>query len=161
MTMNKEIERKYLIKELPFEEMQKAKPRRIIQGYLFLEDNRELRIRKFGQQFFLTQKIGSGLVRDETEEEISEHIFNMMWPFTKGKRLEKLRFTLTLNGHVCEIDVYSGKLANLMVLEVEFSSEEAANNFVAPKFCLKEITEDKRFKNATLAQRGKPGLSDT
>lgn len=154
--MSKEIERKFLIQELPFEEMQTAKPHRIIQGYLFLEDKKELRVRKLGQQFYLTQKIGNGLVREENEEEISENCFNMMWPFTEGKRLEKLRFSLLLNEHMCEIDVYSGDLSDLMVLEVEFASEIKARSFEAPEFCVKEITEDKRYKNANLALWGKP-----
>lgn len=151
-----EIERKFLISELPFEELQGAKPTNLMQGYLVLGENSELRIRKASTRHFLTSKSGSGLVREENEEEISKQAFDIMWPFTENRRVEKLRFTFAYQGYQCEIDIYSGSLADLMVLEVEFSSEEDARAFTPPTFCSREITSDQRFKNATLAKLGVP-----
>lgn len=157
--MSVEIERKFLINEVPFEELQSAHSLNIMQGYVVLGEDSELRIRKKGNHYSITRKRGSGLVREESEEVINKDVFNIMWPFTEGRRVEKLRFTFNYKDHQCEIDIYSGELADLMVMEVEFDSEEDANAFVPPAFCTKEITEDKRFKNAILAKLGKPDIS--
>ncbi|WP_075187605.1 CYTH domain-containing protein [Teredinibacter haidensis] len=154
--MGLEIERKFLIEELPLEKLCAEKSQNLIQGYLFLEENQEIRLRKKGEQYFLTQKTGNGLVREENEEEISIQVFSMLWPYTEGKRVEKQRFHFEYMTHECEIDVYSGDLADLMVMEVEFENEEAAANFSPPPFCMRDITSDKRFKNACLAKLGKP-----
>jgi len=154
--MAKEIERKFLLNDLPFEELQAAKPHRILQGYLFLEEERELRVRRFGNRFYITQKSGSGLVREENEQEIEESLFDIVWPFTEGKRLEKLRFSLTQEGYHCVVDVYNGNLTDLMVMEVEFETEAQARSYTPPTYVVREITEDKRFKNASLALFGKP-----
>ena len=154
--MTDEIERKFLIQDIPFEELQLAKPSSLMQGYLQLGEGKELRIRQSANHYYITAKYGSGLVRKEIEEEISQAVFNLLWPFTEGKRVEKLRFTFSYHNHHCDIDIYSGELTDLMVMEVEFPTENQAASFTPPAFCVKEITDDSRFKNASLAVYGKP-----
>jgi adenylate cyclase len=151
-----EIERKFLLKELPVAELQNANHEEIQQGYLILEADRELRIRRKEKLFFLTEKKGTGLCRDEYEILINEKIFDVLWPMTRKLRLEKTRATFTLNGQQLELDVYQGALKPLMILEVEFETKDQANAWSSPWFAGAEVTEDKRYKNSQLAKEGNP-----
>lgn len=152
-----EIERKFLLKELPVNEMKNALVEEIQQGYLVREPEREVRVRRKGELFYLTEKKGSGLSREEHEILINETIFNALWPLTHGMQLVKSRSTFTLDGKQLELDVYHDTLQPLMVLEIEFDSEEEALAWSPPWFAGPEVTGDKRYKNAQLATVGKPG----
>lgn len=152
-----EIERKFLVTELPTEELQYARTEDIQQGYLLREETRELRVRRKGDQCFLTEKKGAGLSREEHEIGITEAMFLALWPLTGGCQLEKARTTFDLQGQTLELDIYRGSLEPLMVLEAEFSTEEDAMKWSAPWFAGAEVTGDKRYKNAQLAVDGIPG----
>ena len=154
--MAEEIERKFLVNNFPVDLVQHSESQRVNQGYLFHEKHAELRVRQKGNRFFLTKKSGSGLVRDEEELEISEEVFNLLWPFTHGKRINKVRYSIDIEGKTVEIDDFSGDLEPLTILEVEFNSEQLAHAYTPPKFVEREITEDSRYKNANLALNGKP-----
>ena len=79
-----EIERKFLVPEPPTD--LKRHPRsRIRQGYLVIsEDGSEARVRKEGDQHFLTFKSGSGGSRAELEIPIDPEDFARLWPLTRG-----------------------------------------------------------------------------
>jgi adenylate cyclase len=155
-TVKLEIERKFLVNELPFSTLAKAIKVEIQQGYLTLESNRELRIRRMAEKFYLTEKKGSGLCREESEIFINEEVFYFLWPMTDGMQLEKSRFTFILDGYRMELDVYKGSLKPLMILEVEFESKAESAAFTPPNFAVSDVTEDKRYKNACLAKVGRP-----
>ncbi len=149
----KEIERKFLVKGpvpdgLPFE--------RIRQGYVTVAtDSVEVRLRQQGDAWFLTVKSGEGLVRDEHEIAIGGAEFETLWPLTAGRRVEKVRHCGKLAGGAeFELDVFEGHLAPLMLVEVEFSSEEAASIFIPPDWFGEEVTGDKRYRNRALAIAG-------
>ena len=146
----KEIERKFLV-DGPVPDGLPAKP--ILQGYLTLAtDSVEIRLRQKGDDYSLTIKSDGGLTREEREVAIEAAQFQSLWPATEGRRVEKTRHLGTLpGGQVFEFDVFSGHLAPLMLVEVEFPSEEAARAFVPPTWFGKEVTEDKRYKNKALA----------
>lgn len=149
-----EIERKFLLDQAPEGITATVTPTQISQGYLVCEQDSELRIRKRDNRYTLTQKSGNGLVREENETDITAEAFAIMWPFTDSRQLTKKRYTFDYQGQECELDVYEGRLSGLVVLEAEFDSEEAARNFIPPDYCTRDITEDKAFKNATLARLG-------
>ena len=154
--MASEIERKFLLQTIPEDIIQQSQAVAIKQGYLVVGQHCELRVRSKGEQYFFTSKRGQGMVREEKEQEIDQVIFDLVWPFTEGRRLEKTRHLYTRNNLVYEFDLYTGDLADLRVLEVEFTSVEAAEGFEMPDFCIKEITNDSRYKNANLALKGRP-----
>lgn len=151
-----EIERKFLVEELPVSELQHAVVEQIQQGYLIRESEREVRIRRKGEHCYLTEKKGSGLIREEHEIHITDAMFKALWPLTEGMQLEKTRTTFMHKDQALELDVYQGALQPLMVLETEFSSEEQALAWSPPWFAGAEVTGDKRYKNAQLAKAGKP-----
>ncbi len=156
MKQQLEIERKFVVSHLPEELLEKAVREEIKQGYLILQGQRELRIRQRNNQYWMTLKEGSGLERFEQECQISDGQFKMLWPLTEGKQIEKTRCLVENCGHVFEIDIFSGILAPLLVLEVEFSSIKESQKFRVPDFVEKEVTDDKNYKNATLAIDGLP-----
>jgi CYTH domain-containing protein/8-oxo-dGTP pyrophosphatase MutT (NUDIX family) len=148
-----EIERKYLVKSLP-PGLQRGTL--IQQGYLACDEHLEVRIRQYGKKHFLTVKEGFGLMRRETEVEISPKQFQALWPSTKGRRLEKLRAVVDHGMFRVEVDRYLGDLEPLVVAEVEFSSVAESENFVKPDYLGLEVTEVEAYKNISLATHGIP-----
>ena len=148
-----EIERKYLVNSLPAE-MQGGTP--ILQGYLAHDEHMEVRIRQYGNKQFLTVKEGAGLMRRETEIEISPQQFQALWPSTEGRRLEKIRSLVKYGSYQVEVDRYLGDLAPLLVAEVEFSSVEESESFEKPDYLGQEVTKVEAYKNISLAIHGIP-----
>ena len=62
---------------------------------------------------------------------------------------------MTENGHQVELDVYRGLLEGLVVAEVEFESAEENRRFSPPTWFGDEVTNDKHYKNSSLALHGK------
>lgn len=151
-----EIERKFLVKNLP-EGLELSPHTVIIQGYVVItEDGTEVRVRDKGGLYFQTVKSGGGKTRSEVEMSISRQQFEALWPLTKGKRVEKTRYEISYENRVIELDVYHGDLNGLVTAEVEFDSEEVSNQFTPPGWLGQEVTEDRRYKNQNLALNGIP-----
>jgi adenylate cyclase len=147
-----EIERKFKVKYLP-KEIENMIGVSIDQGYL--ADGR--RYRHKGDKYYLTIKRGTGLVREEFEEEITEAEFNSVWADTEGARLSKTRYKIKLSGDcVAELDIYSGDLEGRMVVEVEFADIDLAMTFEPPDWFGEDITEASGFSNIDLAKQGWP-----
>ncbi len=154
-----EIERKFVVKDPP-PHVLRAIPERVQQGYLSIGSNgSEVRVRKVtpaeekggsNNRYSMTIKAGSGIVRDETNIELTLEQFEKLWPQTEGRRLEKERRRIPYDGHCIELDTFSGS-PQLMVAEVEFSSTEAAQSFAAPDWFGAEVTDNPLFRNSSLA----------
>lgn len=149
-----EIERKYLLKQLP-EEMPEATAVQIEQGYLPGERLVErLRAVENGKQrsYFRTVKVGAGLVRTELEEQTTTEIFKAMWPFTKGKRLTKRRHRVRQGEVAWEIDEFTDR--DLVLAEIELPSadtEVEIPEWLRP-WIEREVTGEVAYLNSTLAK---------
>ncbi|BDX07354.1 CYTH domain-containing protein [Planctobacterium marinum] len=152
-----EIERKFIVSEIPEGLLEPRTPKEIRQGYLALESEKEIRIRDKGGKYTMTIKQGKGLKRLETQIALSQEQFDTLWPLTMGMRVEKRRYDIKFLSHVLSLDLYYGELEPLMTLEVEFNSEEASQEFLPPDFTGQEVTTDQDYKNANLACFGLPG----
>ena len=152
-----EIERKFLVPDIP-QGLNRSRATRIEQGYIAIAgDGTEVRVRRRDGETLLTVKGGSGRSRTEEEIEIDAERFERLWPLTDGRRLEKTRYVIpTGPGTEIELDVYYGPLSGLLVAEVEFESEDAAEAFEPPHWFGAEVTDDARFKNQRLASEGAP-----
>jgi adenylate cyclase len=149
-----EIERKYLVRDLP-SAVREGRPEHIRQGYLSLEPV-EVRIRsRAGRPHELTLKSGGGLRRAEVNVELTPDQFDELWPLVQ-RSIEKRRTVLGLDGWTVEVDVYAGKLAGLVVAEVEFGTEAEAGLFTPPAWFGPEVTSDDRFRNSALAAADAP-----
>jgi adenylate cyclase len=157
--MRNEIERKFLVSEAP-EFLKNLNCNSILQGYLCADsDGNEIRLRRKGEKHYLTVKRGSGRIREETEVDISNRQFELLWHLTAGRRVEKKRYEIEYSEHIIELDIYKGNLSGLRTAEVEFTSQEDAESFSPPDWFGKEITENTGYSNRNLAVNGLPGRS--
>ena len=151
-----EIEKVFRVRRLP-KNLNRYPSENIIQGYLAVEQGgSEVRLRKIGKRHIETFKGAGRLQRRELETELSHRQFKVLWPATKGRRIEKVRYKVDAAGKKVDLNVYRGKLAGLVLAEVEFSSRADTKKFRPPDWLGKEVTDDKRYKNQNLAQRGAP-----
>ena len=147
----REIERKFLIKQLPAE-LKRARSYSIAQGYLAAEPGgRHVRLRQEGKTASLTLKSGRGNSREEREIKLSAKQFAALWTATAGRRLRKVRHEIPWKNLVIEIDIYRGKNNGLMVAEVEFPNRAACRRFKPPNWFGREVTGEKRYSNVRLA----------
>ena len=145
-----EIERKFLVKTMP--DLSRVQKTYIQQGYItHSNDSVEVRLRQKDEQYFITVKSGSGMVRSEHEISIDRQQFETLWPETLGKQIEKSRWSWQLDTHTYELDVFAGVLNSLVLVEVEFSSIEQANSFQPADWFGREVTTEKCYKNKALA----------
>jgi|SRR5437588_3487996 len=148
----REIERKFLIKHLPVEILH-SRHFRLQQGYLANEPRgRHVRLRKKGKTISLTFKVGRGSSREEREIRLSPKQFAMLWPATRGRRLQKTRYEIPWKNLKIEIDIYRGRNKGLVVAEVEFPSQASCRRFKPPRWFGREITGEKRYSNVRLAR---------
>jgi adenylate cyclase len=156
MSGAREIERKFLVGDLP-EDLEQVPSKKIRQGYLLLGDSgTEVRVRKEGKRHALTLKEGRGLDRAENEIRLDAAQFATLWPLTRGRRVKKTRYELPHDGRTIQLDVYRGKLAGLITAEVEFPDEGASSRFTPPDWIGHEVTGDEHYSNQNLARDGLP-----
>ncbi|WP_328685893.1 CYTH domain-containing protein [Streptomyces sp. NBC_01261] len=153
--MPTEIERKFTAPaDGPFTDVP-AIP--VEQGYLVRADGAHVRIRKSGGAHTLTVKKGRGLTRQEFEIDISTDDFDLLWPATEGARVTKTRRLVPLSdGRTACVDEFAAQLAGLVMVEVEFSTEDEARRFRPPAWFGTEVTEDVRYSNSVLVTAGRP-----
>ncbi len=153
---SREVERKFLVDRVPAE-VCAVESVRIRQGYLAVSSESEVRIRDSDGDYTLTVKSGRGIERAESEVQLLGTQFEKLWPMTEGHRVEKRRMRVALeDGLVAELDVYEGGLEGLVTVEVEFASRREADEFVPPSWFGEDVSEDHRYKNASLARFGSP-----
>jgi CYTH domain-containing protein/CHAD domain-containing protein len=153
--MPSEIERKFLLTRLP-PEVEQSPATEIEQGYLVVSTEAEVRVRRAGEAHSLTLKRGSGEEREEIEIAIDADQLGTLWQACEH-RLSKRRHLVPLDDDLeAEVDVYSGSLDGLRVVEVEFPSREAAASFEPPRWFGREVTGDRGYANQTLAIAGMP-----
>ena len=141
-----EIERKFLIKELP--DLSKYKFTEIEQGYLSTQP--VVRIRKKGDKYILTYK-GSGLMaREEIEANISEEGYKHLAEKIDGNLITKKRYFIPLDPYTIELDIFEGHMSGLIMAEVEFPNEEEANSFTPPAWFGEDVTNDRRYHNSNM-----------
>ena len=146
-----EIERKFLIKELP-ENLESYPSQHIAQGYLNTDP--VVRIRRSNEEYYLTYK-GKGLmVREEYNLPLTAEAFEHMLPKIDRILIDKIRYLIPLeDGLTAELDIFQGALAPLRIVEVEFDSVEAANAFLPPSWFGDDVTNSREYHNSNLSQR--------
>jgi CYTH domain-containing protein len=155
MPTGTEIERKFLLDGLP-PPLAFARRTAILQGYLAIDGDTEVRVRRTPRGATLTIKHGGGEVRVEEELALGTRQADALWELTEGRRLQKTRREMRVDGLVVEVDEYFGALDGLIVAEVEFEDEEAARAFMPPSWFGREVTGESAYANRTLSTRGLP-----
>lgn len=144
-----EIERKFLIKQMP-EHLDCYPHMPMEQAYISTEP--VIRIRRSGEQYWLTCK-GPGLLkREEFELPLTETEYGALLLKTEGVPIVKDRYEITMGKYLIQLDVFQEPLAPLVMAEVEFSSEEEAAVFCPPDWFGEEVTQDPCYTNAYLSR---------
>lgn len=166
----REIERVWVLRAKP-EIPAGAEVWEIEQGYLAPVAASEAELAKLGfpegrlrrvvepsgaERFFHTVKRGAGVVREESERDITRAEFAAAWPHTIGRRIAKTRHRVREDGLVWEIDVFRGVAIDgrpLVMAEVELA--DAAQRVALPPWLaslvVREVSEDPSYRNSALA----------
>ena len=74
-----------------------------------------------------------------------------------GKVIRKTRHRLALeDGVTMSVDRFEGELAGLILAESEFETHDLMAAFLAPDFCIREVTDDLRYSGGALIRDGLP-----
>lgn len=146
-----EIERKYLIKELPHNLEQY--PHHIIeQGYLCTGP--VVRIRRQDEEYYLTYKSKGLMVREEYNLPLTAESYQHLKQKIDGILIRKTRYLIPIeNGLTIELDIFSGEYQGLCLAEVEFPTEEMANHFTPPSWFSEDVTFSTQYHNSVLSQK--------
>lgn len=147
-----ERERTWLVRRLP--ELPEGTP--IRQGYLVRDGSVTVRVRQKGEHHVVTVKGWGTSSRTEIEWPIAADQFAALWDLTEGRRVQKTRYELPVEGGIAELDVFAGALDGLVLVEVEFGSDQDMAAFDAPDWFGPEVTDRPEYTNAALACGGIP-----
>ncbi len=144
-----EIERKYLLKQLP-EHLETYPHRHLEQGYLCTAP--VVRIRKDDDRYELTYKSGGMMVREEYNLLLTREAYEHLKTKIDGRLITKNRYMIPYDGYTIELDIFENDLAPLVLAEVEFETEEAANQFTPPQWFGKDVTFSGAYHNSVLSR---------
>lgn len=133
-----EIERKWLVKELP--DLNRL-PKESFERYFLFNDNKtEIRIQKRGEVYEFERKCEiNALTRSDITFEISAEEFTHLKKYS-GSRLIRDSYLFHDDPEIT-IKIYHGDYEGLIRVEVEFATEQEAKDFVPFSWFGKEITE--------------------
>ena len=145
--MGKEIERKFLVKEMP--DLNSYTYKCLEQGYLSV--NPVVRVRKEDDTYYLTYKGKGFLEREEYNLPLNKESYEHLIAKADGKIIKKKRYLIPYEKYTIELDIFEGELAPLVIAEVEFETVEEANSFTPPSWFGEDVTGNKNYTNASLA----------
>lgn len=157
MNEGKKIDRKFLVDtDYLLDRLELEAIDLVEQYYIAFGVEEEVRVRSvedFSSEppkvtYYLSIKKGKGMARIKTEVEIQETTFKQL--IGDLKPIIKKRLFYDYCGHHLTIFKYFGKLEGLMIVKVEFDSEEEAKKFEPPHWFSKEITDDLSYRNQNL-----------
>lgn len=156
-----EIERKWLVKreDIPYNLEKKADKFEITQTYLNYSP--EIRVRNVSnKRYVMAIKTGlteeQGLTRDERQYNLTKEEYEHLLGKREGDTIYKTRYQIKVDNYTYSFDFFHEQLDGLTYMEIEFPTEEEANDFQAPDWLGKDVTNDKNYKNQSLAKNGIP-----
>ena len=148
-----EIERKFLVKELP-DNLDQYPHTDIEQGYLCTSPT--LRIRRMGDVYWLTVKEkattrSSAIHNREEEFRLNESKYNHLKSKCDGQMVLKTRYRIPVSDLTAELDIFHGRHEGLRIVEVEFPSTDDADLFTPPMWFGEDVSHNSRYRNSYLA----------
>ena len=150
--VNMEIERKWRVSKLP-DDLTQYDIIDMEQAYLNVHPT--VRIRRENESYFLTYKgiSDNDISHPEYNLPLTRDAFEHLIPKCDGRIIRKKRYRIPLAGTdlFAELDIFDEPFAPLAIVEVEFPSLKAANDFAPPVWFGEDVTHDRRFRNAAIA----------
>ena len=145
-----EIERKFTVKALP--ENLDSYPFHLIEQ-AYLNTDPVLRIRRQDDEYFLTYKSKGLMAREEYNLPLTQEAYEHLKPKADGLVISKTRYLIPeKDGLTIELDVFHDDYEGLLLAEVEFPSEDAANAYTAPAWFGRDVTFSSDYHNSTLSK---------
>lgn len=147
-----EIERKFLIKNIP-ENLDSYAFHLIEPGYLCTDP--VVRVRRQDDDYFLTYKGKGLLAREEYNLPLTRSGYEHLIKKADGNIIKKKRYLIPIEDTdlTIELDIFDKPFAPLIMAEVEFSSVEDANAFIAPDWFGEDVTNDPAYHNSNMSKK--------
>lgn len=143
----KEIERKFLVKDINNINLSLYRKKTIMQTYLYTDGLTFIRKRKIEESsntsYYYTVKTGKTSKHgiNEFETEINKEIYDKLMPTQKTNAIMKDRYYIPLgNSLTIELDIFGGIFEGIIFAEVEFKNENEAERFKKPDWFDKELS---------------------
>ncbi len=157
--MGMEIERKWLVRELPAG-LSAYPKRELEQAYLNFSPAIRVRhdVSSENEKYELTYKGGGLVARREENLPLDAESYVGLLGKHEGTVIRKTRYMIPLpeTGYTAELDIFSEELKGLLLVEVEFPSLSEAESFIAPDWFGEDVSETGLYSNARLARFGLP-----
>ena len=151
--MGVEIERKFLVEGEAWRAGARAS--RIRQAYLVRAAGRSVRVRDEDGRVTLTIKgpsdDGAPRRRAEYESEVPAGDADGLFALCEPGTIDKTRHRVEVAGRTWEVDEFHGRLAPLVVAEIELDDPDA--DVVLPSWVGREVTDDPAYTNGALSRR--------
>lgn len=160
-----EIERKFTVKKVP-DDLKNYTSLHIEQAYLNVSP--VVRIRKQDEEYYLTYKGKGLLAREEYNLPLNKESYYHMREKADGNIISKKRYLIPLTNPqfsdtglsmpltneqlIIELDIFDAPFAPLIIAEVEFPTEAAANSFLPPDWFKEDVTDNPSYHNSNLSQ---------
>ena len=146
-----EIERKFLIKQIP-EGCTSFPCRQIEQAYLNTDP--VVRVRRDNDDYYLTYK-GKGLLsREEYNLPLNKEAYEHLIKKADGNIITKKRYEIPDgNGYTIELDIFEGAFNGTVIAEVEFNTIEEADNYIMPEFFTEDVTNNPEYHNSNMSKK--------
>lgn len=145
-----EIERKYLVKNLP-DHLSQYTCLEIEQAYL----NREpvIRIRKQNEEYILTYKGSGMMMREEYNLPLDRASYEHLLEKADGKIIKKKRYVIPIaDGLLVELDVFAGVHSGIVLAEVEFPDMESCMAFQPLDWFGEDVTMREEYHNSNMSK---------
>lgn len=158
-----EREKTYLLKQFP-EGMQEWPSKIIADTYIPADvDHAVLRLRQKGDEYEMTKKTPVSGTDSSRQNEHTIALSRAEYEALRGcsnKSFEKRRYYGKVDGHDAEVDVYLSTLGGLVVIDFEFTSDEALDSFQMPSICQTDVTQDELIAGGKLAGKSYNDIAD-
>lgn len=147
MTWHIETERKFLLKKLP---LLISEGEKILQSYIFIDNQKEARVRISKGKATLAIKINSDdISRKEFEIPLCEKdALEFINYYCSKPPIEKTRYVIFLEGMKWEIDIFEKQNKGLILAEIELDYPE--QKFNIPHWLEREVTYNRCYYNSYL-----------
>jgi CYTH domain-containing protein len=148
--MGVEIERKFLVKKEKWSQVIKEEKSLFRQGYILSDPEKTIRVRLTDTAGYLTIKgLTIGASRPEYEYTIPKADAQELLDNFCDSEISKIRYFITHDNKLWEVDEFLGKNEGLIVAEIELTDEHEP--FSLPDWVDIEVTHEKKYSNSNLA----------
>lgn len=151
--MGMEIERKFLVREMP-KDLSQYRSRAIEQAYLNFTPTIRIRHDKSidSEKYELTYKGKGDYAREEYNLPLDKESYENLLKKHEGTVIKKTRYMIPLGHLTAELDIFEGDLRGYKLVEVEFETLEEEMSFTPPSWFGEDVTAGGEYSNARLAR---------